>query len=256
MFYHNINPTLIHLGPLQIRYYGLIFVIGFIIAYYMIPYLAKKRNLELTKNDTADLIFYLIIGTIIGARLFYILFYNLPFYLSNPLSIFAVWQGGLSFHGGLVGSITAIYYFCKKKQFNILGLLDIIVIPLSLALMLGRIGNFINAELVGTITSVPWAVKFPGYEGFRHPSQLYESLKNLVIFITLWNIKGKHLKKGILFSTFIIMYSILRFAVGFVRAPDPQLGYIIFNLTMGQLLNIVMFAIGIFFIFRINKKEE
>ena len=256
MFYHNINPTLLQLGPLQIRYYGIIFVLGFVIAYYMIHYLAKKRNLELSKNDTADLIFYLIIGTIIGARLFYILFYNLPFYLSNPLSIFAVWHGGLSFHGGLVGSIIAVYYFCKKKHINFLELADIAVIPLALALMLGRIGNFLNAELVGTITNVPWAVKFPGYEGFRHPSQLYESLKNLVIFITLWNLKDKHLKKGTLFFTFIIMYSVLRFSVGFFRAPDPQLGHIIFNLTMGQLLNIVMFIIGIFFIFRINKKEE
>jgi|TARA_B100001971_G_C18254722_1_gene581090 phosphatidylglycerol:prolipoprotein diacylglycerol transferase len=256
MFYHNINPTLLSLGPLEIRYYGIIFVIGFILAYFLIIHLAKKRDLNLTKEDTADFIFYLIIGVILGARLFYVLFYNFSSYISNPLDIFAVWQGGLSFHGGLIGAVIATYFFCKKKKINFLELADIVMIPLALALALGRIGNFINAELVGRITNVPWAVKFPHYEGFRHPSQLYESLKNLVIFTALWFLKDKNLRKGTLFFTFIIMYSALRFFIGFFRAPDIQLGFIIFGLTMGQILNILMFLIGIIFIVRINKKQD
>lgn len=255
MFYHNINPALLKLGPFEIRYYGIIFVLGFILAYFIILHLVKKRDLELTKEDVADFLFYLIIGVVAGARLFYVLFYNLEFYLSNPLSIFAIWLGGLSFHGGLVGAVTAAYLFCRKKKTGFLELADIVVIPVALALALGRIGNFLNGELVGRITSVPWAVKFPGHEGFRHPSQLYESLKNLVIFISLWFLKDKKLKKGTLFFVFIIMYSVLRFFIEFFRAPDVQLGFIIFGLTMGQLLNILMFVVGLVFVFRTQKRK-
>lgn len=249
MFYHNINPTLLKLGPFEIRYYGVIFVLGFILTYFIILYLIKKRDLNLTREDVVDLIFYLMIGIIIGSRLFYVLFYNLSYYLKNPFHIFAIWHGGLSFHGGLLGAIIVSYFFCKKKKINFLELADIVVIPLALALFLGRIGNFLNGELVGRVTNVPWAVKFPGYEGFRHPSQLYESFKNLFIFVILWFMKDKKLKKGTLFFTFIISYSSLRFFIGFFRAPDPQIGYL-FGLTMGQILNICMFLIGLIFIIK------
>src|SRR3989338_6692703 len=210
MFYHNINPVLLRLGPFEIRYYSL----------------------------------------------FYVLVYNLKFYLANPLQIFAIWQGGLSFHGGLLGAIIAAIIFCRKKKINFYDLADITVIPLALGLALGRIGNFTNGELFGRITNVPWAVKFPDAEGFRHPSQIYESLKNFFIFSVLWYGKNMKLPKGFMFWLFVIMYSALRFMVEFFRHQDEQLGFIIGFLSMGQVLSIVMFVIGIFFFYKVSKKAK
>lgn len=251
MFYNNINPTLLKLGPFEIRYYGIIFALGFIIAYFLINYLARERKLELKKDDILDLLFYLIIGTVVGARVFEILFYNLKYYLANPFEIIAIWHGGLSFHGGLTGAIIAGYLYCKKKKIEFYDLADIVVIPLAFGLFLGRIANFINGELVGRITNVPWCVKFKHYEGCRHPSQLYESLKNLVIFFVLWFIKDKKLKKGVMFWSFILMYSTFRFFIEFVKDPG-EIGFIL-GLTMGQWLNIIMFVVGIYFFLKIKK---
>ena len=254
MFYNNINPTLLEIGPFEIRYYGIIYALSFILAFFFINYLARKRELKLTKEGIWDLLFYLIIGTVIGARIFEIMLYNPAYYLKNPLETIAIWHGGLSFHGGLVGAAIAGYLYSKKKKINFYDIADIVVIPLAFGLFLGRIANFINGELVGRITDLPWCVKFKNYEGCRHPSQLYESFKNLVIFSVLWFIKDKQLKKGLMFWSFVLMYSVLRFFVEFFRAPDPQIGFIL-GLTMGQWLNIVMFAIGIYFFIRINKQE-
>lgn len=255
MFYNNINPTLLHLGPFEIRYYGIIYVLGFILAYFFISYLAKERNLKLTKDDIWDLLFYLIIGAVAGARIFEIFVYNLKYYLANPLEMIAIWHGGLSFHGGLIGAVIAAYIYTKRKKIAFYDLADICVIPLAFGLFLGRIGNFLNGELVGRITDVPWCVKFRNYEGCRHPSQLYESFKNLVIFSALWLIKGKKLKKGIMFWSFILMYSVLRFFIEFFRAPDEQIGFIL-GLTMGQWLNIMMFIVGLYFFFKIQRSNS
>ena len=255
MFYHSIDPVLFRIGPLEVRYYGIIYVLGFIIAYFMIQHLARKREMGLSKDDLSDLIFYELIGVVIGARLFYVVFYNMAYYLQKPLEVFAVWHGGLSFHGGLAGAIVAAYWFSRKKKFDLLALADIVVIPAALALALGRIGNFLNGELVGRVTNVPWAVQFQGYEGFRHPSQLYESAKNFIIFGVLWYLKEKKLPKGMLFWTFTLLYSVLRFFIEFVREPDSQLGFIVFNLTMGQLLNIAMLIVALFFMFNLYKKS-
>ncbi len=256
MFIHNINPVLLRLGPFEVRYYGLFYVLGFIIAYFMLNHLAKKKELSLSKDDIADFLLYIIIGTVLGARIFYIIFYNLPFYLSNPFEMPAIWHGGLSFHGGFIGAAIAAFYFCKKKKTDFYEIADITVIPLALGLALGRIGNFTNGELYGRIADVPWAVKFPDAEGFRHPSQLYESFKNLAIFSALWIIKGKKLPKGLMFWLFVAMYSALRFIVEFTREPDEQLGFIIRFLTMGQVLSIIMFLTGMFFIYRVSHKKE
>jgi len=256
MFIHNINPVLFSMGPFQIRYYGLFYALGFIIAYFLISYLAKRKSLPLTKEDVADYILYLLLGTVLGARIFYVLFYNFPFYLSNPAEIIAVWRGGLSFHGGFIGAVIAGFYFCRKKKIHFYDLADITVMPLALGLALGRIANFINGELYGRITDLPWAVKFPDAEGFRHPSQIYESFKNLIIFLALWAVKDKKLPKGLIFWLFVAMYSALRFIVEFTREPDEQLGFIISFLTMGQILSIIMFAIGLFFIYKVSRKKE
>lgn len=256
MFIHNIDPILLSIGPFQIRYYGLFFVLAFVVAYFLLVHLAKRKELSITKDDIADLLLYIVIGAILGARIFYVFVYNLPFYLNNPFEIIAVWHGGLAFHGGIIGASIAGIYFTKRKKIDFYELADIVVIPLALGLALGRLGNFINGELYGHITTVPWSVKFPDAEGFRHPSQIYASFKDLLIFFTLWVVKDKNLPKGFMFWLFIVMYSTLRFIVGFFRVPDPQLGFILGPLTMGQILNIIMFFIGIFFIHRVYKKNK
>ena len=253
MFYNNINPTFLKLGPFEIRYYGIIFVIGFIIAFFLIRYLAKKRELNLSKDDVWDLLFYIALGAVIGARLFEVIVYNFPYYLANPFEIIAVWHGGLSFHGGLIGALSAGWLFFRKKKIGFYELADIVVVPLAFGLFLGRIANYINGELVGRATSVPWCVKFRNYDGCRHPSQLYESAKNLFMFFVLWNLKDRKIKKGTMFWGFVLMYSFLRFFIEFFREPDSQLGFI-YGLTMGQWLNVLMFIVGGVFMWRVQKK--
>ena len=260
MFYHNINPALFELGFLQIRYYGLFYALGFVIAYFLIPYLAKKRGLNITKDDVADFLVYAIVGVVLGARLIYVVFYNPLFYIQNPFEIIAVWHGGLSFHGGLIGAIIACYFFCKNKKLEFYDLADIVVIPAALALALGRIGNFMNAELIGRITNVSWCIDYSNNRfiqnlpsGCRHPSQVYESIKNLIIFSVLWTIKNKKLPKGYLFWTFVTLYGLLRTIVEFFRQPDEQIGFIFHYFTMGQLLSFPLFLLGMFMLWRLKK---
>lgn len=255
MFIHNIDPVLWSFGPFQIRYYGLFFVLGFVIAYFLFNYLAKRKELSITKEDITDLFLYVIAGTILGARIFYVFVYNLTFYLDNPSEIIAIWHGGLSFHGALIGAVIAILIFTKKKKIDFYEIADLSVIPLALGLALGRLGNFTNGELYGRITDVPWAFRFPDAEGFRHPSQIYESFKNFTIFLALWAIKDKKLPKGFMFWLFVVMYSALRFIVEFFRQPDPQVGFIMGFLTMGQVLSIVMFVVGVYFLRKVYKKS-
>ncbi len=262
MFFHNINPVLLELGPFQVRYYGLFYALGFVIAYFLIYYLAKRKKLSITKDDVADLLVYLIAGVVLGARIVYVVFYNPIFYLQNPLEIFAVWHGGLSFHGGLLGAIAAGYIFCKRKKIDFYDLADIAVVPVALALALGRIGNFMNAELAGRITDVSWCIDYSKswfsekISGCRHPSQIYESIKNLAIFAVLWLIKGKNLPKGFMFWSFVTMYGLFRTIVEFFRQPDEQVGFIFNYFTMGQLLSFPLFLIGIYMLFSLNKKNN
>lgn len=260
MFYHNINPVLLELGPLQIRYYGLFYALGFVIAYFLIYHLAKRKSLGISKDDVADLILYLLIGVVAGSRIAYVLFYNLPFYAGNPFEIIAVWHGGLSFHGGLIGAIVATYIFCRKKKIEFYDIADIAVIPVALALALGRIGNFINAELYGRITDVSWCVDYSKNQyvqdvpqSCRHPSQIYESLKNFLIFAVLWFIKDRKLPKGFMFWTFVSLYGLLRTIMEFSRQPDEQIGFIVNFFTMGQLLSFPLFLIGIYMLFRLKR---
>lgn len=255
MFYHNINPTLFNVGPFEIRHYGLFLVISLIIGYFLIYYLAKKRKLKLSKDDVSEYLVYIIISAVVISRLFYVFVYNPKFYLQAPLEIFALWHGGLSFHGALIGAVIGAYIFCKKKKVSFYAIADITVIPLAIGLFLGRIANFINGELYGRITNLPWAVKFKDTPGFRHPSQLYEAIKNLFIFFALWYLKNKKLPKGALFLIFICLYSFLRFFIEFFRAPDPQIG-LIFGLTLGQILNIIMFSLGILLLRRLKWGEN
>ena len=262
MFYHNINPVLLEVGPLQIRYYGLFWAFGFVIAYFLIYHLAKKKELKLTKDDISDLLVYEIIGIVLGARLAYVLFYNLEFYIQNPQEMLALWHGGLSFHGGLFGAIFAGYLFCRKKKIEFYDIADIAVIPVAMALALGRIGNFMNAELYGRLTDLPWCVDYsksqfvdaPG--GCRHPSQIYASIKNFMIFSILWLVKDKKLPKGFMFWSFVTLYGLFRTIVELFRQPDEQIGFIFNYFTMGQLLSFPLFLLGLYMLFRLKKNEN
>lgn len=267
MFIHNIDPVLLRLGSLEIRYYGLFYVAGFVIAYFLINYLAKQRHLNLTSDDVAEFLIHLILGTVLGARIIYVVVYNPIYYLANPLEILVLWHGGLSFHGGFLGASLASLLFVRKfrhKGITFYKMADVTMFPLALGLMIGRIGNFMNGELYGRVTNLPWAVKFKDAAEPRHPSQLYESAKNLFIFIALWvlkdrkiKIKGKYekLPDGFLFYSFIVMYAVLRFFIEFVREPDSQLGFFFGWLTMGQILNVIMFGVGSLMMWRLFRKS-
>lgn len=258
MFEHNINPVFLDLGVVKIYYYGLVYALGFILIYILLRKQARDKKISLKLKDVDSYVIYLTLGLVIGARLGYALIYNLRYFFVNPLEIFMLWRGGMSFHGSMIGMVVANYLFAKKKKYHFYELADMIIIPLALALFFGRIANFINGELYGRITSVPWAVKFQGVQGYRHPSQLYEALKNLFIFGFLWKMKDKKLPRGIMFWTFVSLYGLLRFIIEFYRQPDFQIGnngFFFLGLTMGQLLCIPMFFLGLYFIFRIYSKE-
>jgi phosphatidylglycerol:prolipoprotein diacylglycerol transferase len=257
VFYQNINPVFLTVGPFEIRYYGMVYAIGFLVTYFLFRWLARKgeiKNLTLEKADS--LMLYLILGSIVGARLLLFVFYSPATFLSDPLEIFRVWHGGMSFHGGIIGAVVASLLFCRKHKVEFYKLADFTVIPLAFFLILGRIANFINGELVGIKTNVPWCVVFRDYDGCRHPSQLYEAAKNLVIFITLSilyfskDIKKK-LKDGIIFWLFVLMYGVLRFIITFWR-DDPRF----LGLSMGQYLCIAMMVVSIIFLFKIQKHKK
>ena len=262
MIYQNINPVILEFGPFQVRYYGLFWAIGFIIAYFMIYHLAKRKEIKLAKDDVSDMIIYLMAGIILGARIIYVIFYNAAFYVQKPLEIFAVWHGGLSFHGGLLGATIAVFLFSRKKKIHFYELADLIAVPAALALALGRIGNFTNAELYGRITDVSWCIDYSKNQyvdglpsGCRHPSQIYESIKNLLIFAALWTIKNKKLPRGFMFWTFVTMYGFLRFFIEFFRQPDEQIGFLFGSLSMGQLLSLPLFLVGIFMLIKLKQKS-
>ena len=250
MWTHNLNPIILSLGPLEIRWYGLMYVLSFIVIYLYSRAAVKNKKLNISLKELDDLMIWLVAALIIGARLGEILFYNPAYYVANPYEIIAIWHGGLSFHGGLIGVLIAGYAFSRKKKINFLQLCDIFVVPLALAQVFGRMGNFINGELYGRITSLPWGMKFPSAEGFRHPSQLYEAVYNLAIFSFLFFQRNLKRKPGYLLGWFLVLYSVFRFLTEYVREPEILIG----PLTMGQYLNIPMFIAGVYLLYRIRRK--
>ncbi|MBT3304369.1 prolipoprotein diacylglyceryl transferase [Candidatus Woesearchaeota archaeon] len=250
MFTHTLNPILLQVGALEIRWYGLMYVIAFIITYFFILKFSKKFGLELSKDDVGDFVLYSVVLMVICARLVEVLFYNPSYYFSDLSKIFAIWEGGLSFHGGLLGIVLAGWLFSKKKKISFLKLADLVSLPAVLGLMLGRLGNFINGELVGRITSVPWCFNFRGYEGCRHPSQLYEAGKNLLIFLILFPMTGKK-KDGFIFFLFLILYAVFRSIIEqYWRMPARY----ILGLTEGQFLNVFILVIGLIGMWWIHRK--
>ena len=254
-YMHSIDPVIFQISDIiQIRWYGLIFGLGFILTYFVFEWLAKKKGLGLSKKDMNDYLLYGFLGTLIGGRLGSV-FSNIPYYLEDPLKIFALWEGGMAFHGALIGAVIAGLLFSKKKKIHFYDVADLTVIPAALALVFGRIANFINGEFYGTPTNLPWGVVFPNAkenpEAVRHPVQLYESLKNMFIFSALWMLKEKNLPRGTLFWTFVLLYGLLRFWLEAYKDLPPYL----LGMTWGQFWCLFMTAISAAMIYRINKKR-
>lgn len=248
MFVHpQFDPIAFHLGPLAVRWYGLMYLVGFGLIW-MIGRrrIAARPGSVWTAQDLDDALFYGILATIIGGRLGYVLFYKFGDYLAEPWRIFFLWEGGMSFHGGFLGVVLAMWLYARSRRQDWLAITDLIAPLVPLGLAAGRFGNFINAELWGRPTDVPWAMIFPNVDGVpRHPSQLYEfALEGVALFVLLWWFSSKPRARGAVSALFLIGYGIFRFAVEFTREPDSFLGLLALGLSMGQWLSLPMIAAG------------
>ena len=267
MIVHNFDPVLIDLGLFQIRWYSLAYILGIIIGWiYAIKIIKFTTNNQynftpIKKSQFDDLIIYLVLGIVLGGRLGYVIFYNLEYYSQNLVEIIKLWQGGMPFHGGLLGVIIATFIFCKRTKTNFFKFTDIISCVAPIGIFLGRIANFVNGELYGKISTAPWAVIFPDAGNVaRHPSQIYEAILEGVILFVLINFLA--LKKNLLFKTgyisgtFLILYSILRILSENFREPDMHLGYFFNYFSMGVVLSFITFVGGCFVIFLIRNNEQ
>ena len=246
MFINNFDPVAFQIMSFEIRWYSLAYILGIIIGWI----LCKKifiKNLDINQKFD-DYITYLIIGIIIGGRLGYVLFYNFNYYINNIVDIFKIWQGGMSFHGGLLGILVASIFFAKKNNQDAFVYTDLVSLVAPIGIFFGRLANFINSELYGKVTEVPWAVTFVQVDNLlRHPSQLYEAIfEGIILFIILLHFRNKNFlaKPGLISGLFLIFYSVFRFCIEFFRVPDEQIGYLIFNLSMGQIISLVFIMIG------------
>ena len=257
MFINNFDPVAFQIMSFEIRWYSLAYILGIVIGWTLCKKVFIKNSDISEKFD--DYITYLIIGIILGGRLGYIIFYNFSYYSENILDIFKIWQGGMSFHGGLLGVIASSYIFAKKNNQNIFSYLDQVSLVAPIGIFFGRLANFINSELYGTTTDVPWSVIFIKVDNLsRHPSQLYEAiLEGIILFLILiYFIDKNYLKKpGLTSGLFLIFYSLFRFFVEFFRVPDEQIGYLILNLTMGQIISLVFAATGIILFYLKNENK-
>jgi phosphatidylglycerol:prolipoprotein diacylglycerol transferase len=255
MPFPHFDPVFLSIGPLQFRWYGLMYVLSFIATYFIIRSEVTRKKLSLTNDDVADLVFYGAMGVVLGGRIGYILFYNLGFYLKNPLKLFAVWEGGMSFHGGFLGVALAFWIYASRKKIPYFALIDMAALCAPVGLGLGRIGNFINGELYGRATDAPWGIIFPGSDGVpRHPSQLYEAfLEGLALFFIVRIMSRRSQATGIAGWSFVAGYGLFRFIVEFFRQPDAQLGTFFGMFSMGQLLSLPMFLLGCFLVFRLSQ---
>ena len=271
LFIHDIDPVLVTIGPLAIRYYGLFFALAAILGLFILKYLFKQKGYN--PNFVDEYILYLLIGIIVGARLIHVMFYHPEFYCNNPVEIFKVWKGGIASHGATLGSIVATYIFAKRKMLTFYQVADLAVIPIALGTAFIRLGNFINSEIVGKVTDLPWGVIFQRYHGFkvngkiyppeaehilpRHPSQIYEMFMGLIVFGLLFYLFKKYREKlanGIIFYSFLISYFVLRFIVEFFKEfqtliPNKSL------FTMGQWLSIAFILAGIIGVYKVRNNR-
>ncbi|MCD6097887.1 prolipoprotein diacylglyceryl transferase [bacterium] len=251
----HINPVIFGIGPLKLRWYGLMYLVAFFVVWRLSVWRINKGEISIKKDELEQLILWEFLGVVIGGRLGYALFYDLPFFIKHPLSIFlptltnkGLGLAGMSYHGGVIGAIAALVIFTRKRRINIWHLADGIIPAVPLGFTFGRIGNFINGELYGRETSSPIGMYFPAdpYGLLRHPSQLYEAFfEGIVLFAILWSIRNKDKFPGFLLAIYFIGYGAFRFFIEFFRQPDPQLGFVLFGLTMGQLLCSAMILTGV-----------
>ncbi len=243
-----IDPVFFAIGPLKLRWYGLMYAVGFLGFWLVGRIHAKKTHTVAQPNDVGDILFYGMLGVILGGRIGSVLFYNFPLFLENPLYLFKIWEGGMSFHGGLLGVIVALWIYQRSKGYGFLRLCDFVAPMVPIGLGAGRIGNFINGELWGRVTDVPWGMVFPHAGDLpRHPSQLYQAfLEGLLMFTILWIFAQKPRPIGAVCGLFVLLYGVFRFVTEFVRQPDAHLNFIAFDwLTMGQLLSLPMILVGV-----------
>lgn len=246
------NPVLFNIGPVQIRYYGLLFVLAIVLSYFIIIKIAKEKNIP--RERIEEIILYTTISIIIGSRLFEVLFYNPNYYFNNPIKIFYIWEGGLASHGAIIASILFLYFYTKKHNLSFYEISDILVIPMALGAALIRIGNFINSELVGKVTSSPLGVKFENYEGLRHPVQLYQAFTNFCLFLILYPLRKKNLKQGTIFWLFLLLFSIFRFITEFYKDLPLNYGLHLYGLNLAQYLSLITIPISAIFLYKLNKK--
>jgi len=253
-----IDPNIFQIGSFQIRYYSLMYIVAFALTYFLVAYRLQKEKFPYTRETIQDFMLWAIIGVILGGRLGYVLFYNFEYYLRHPSEIFLPFdfsQGirfvgisGMSYHGGLVGLIAAAVIFCKKYRIAFWNMADLFAPAVPLGYTFGRIGNFINGELWGRATAVPWGMYFPldGSGLLRHPSQLYEAFfEGVLLFAVLWGLREKRYFEGFFVALYLVGYGLVRFFIEFYREPDAQLGFVIGSLSMGQVLSLLMVIAGV-----------
>lgn len=253
MLRHNLSPVAFSVGSVDVNWYGLMYLAGFAMGWLLGRWRASRPHSGWTKTEVDDLLTIVMLGVIIGGRLGYVLFYDLNSYLQNPLEIIRIWHGGMSFHGGLLGAMGAFYYYARTRHRTFIQVSDFVAPLVPQALMWGRIGNFINGELWGKPSDLPWAVVFPGGGPIaRHPSQLYEALlEGAILFIAIWVYSSKPRRPGQVSGFFAIGYALARIMAEFVRMPDAHIGYLAFGwLTMGQLLCLPLLIFGLWLMFR------
>ncbi|BAS67783.1 prolipoprotein diacylglyceryl transferase [Bathymodiolus septemdierum thioautotrophic gill symbiont] len=255
MTYPDINPIALDLGFIQIYWYGIMYLLAFLSAYLLANHRTKQLD-NWHKEQIEDLIFYGAIGVVVGGRLGYILFYNLSAFVADPLSVFAVQNGGMSFHGGFLGVAFSMWLFNRKYNKTFFSTMDFVAPLVPLGLGFGRLGNFINSELWGKVTTSPFGMFIQEQGVTRYPSQLYEAfLEGFILFVILWIFSNKSRAPMTISALFLIFYGLFRFVIEFVRVPDVQLGYLAFDwLTMGQLLSLPMVVLGVILLLKANKK--
>ncbi len=238
------------LGPVDVHWYGIMYALGFLLGIWMLPRLLKIAKLSLTAQDRETLVMWVFFGVLLGGRLGFVLFYGGSYFLDHPLKILAVWEGGMSSHGGFIGVCLALFLFTSRKHIDFFRLADVLVIPIAIGLALGRLGNLINGELYGTVTSLPWGIHFPNVEGLRHPTQIYAILKDLFIasvcYLHLVRNADRHVPPGRTGAWFLVLYGFLRFVVEIFRdQPYGYTGILGLSISRGQLLTIPIFLVGI-----------
>jgi phosphatidylglycerol:prolipoprotein diacylglycerol transferase len=250
-----VDPVLIEIGPIAIRWYALAYVAGLVLGWLLVRALVRRSPAGITTKDVDDFLTWATLGVILGGRMGYVLAYNLPRFLEEPLAVLAIWQGGMSFHGGLAGVLAALVLFARARRIDLLALSDRVAVATPIGLLFGRLANFINGELYGRVTDAPWGMVFPnGGPLPRHPSQLYEAaLEGMVMFVVmlgLWSMTGMRNVAGRLTGVFLVGYALARIAVEVVREPDIQLGPIVGPVTMGQILSLPLLLGGLYLLAR------